>query len=66
MSNKWAFSEVFDDVDIDNQYPVDKLPIGLKKCQQFGIRNVMLEIDLNYYRIDYSKFTGKSVLGCTR
>ena len=61
MSTKYAFSEVFDSTDPATKAPINKLPIGLAKCKEFGIMNVVLEIDLNYYGVDYEIFTVKKI-----
>lgn len=61
MSTKYAFSEVFDNIDSKTKQPLDELPIGLKKCKEFGIMNVVLEMDLNYHGIDYDKFDEQSI-----
>ena len=60
MSNKWAFTEMFDSID-DKGFPIDELPIGLQKCKEFGIKNVIMEIDLMYYSVDYTKFTVEKI-----
>ena len=57
MSTKYAFSEMFDNIDPVTKEPIDELPIGLRKCLEYGIMNVVMEIDLNYFDIDYEKFT---------
>ena len=59
MSTKFAFSEMFDNA--ENGYPVDALPVGLEKCKEFGIRNVVIEIDLVYYSIDYTRYTKQRI-----
>merc|ERR1711962_445501 len=60
MSMKWAFTEMFDSID-DKGYPIDELPIGLQKCKEFGIKNVIMEIDLMYYSVDYTKFNVEKI-----
>jgi len=54
LSNAFAFSELWEK--IEDEVPQPDIPIGLKKCKQFGINNVMLEFDLMYYKIDYDDF----------
>jgi len=54
LSNAFAFADLWEKA-------VDKVPqpdisIGLIKCKRFGIRNVILEMDLMYYKIDYDTF----------
>ena len=61
MSTKYAFTEMFDNVDPESKMPIDELPIGLVKCKEFGIMNVVIEIDLNYYGIDNSKWTTQMI-----
>ncbi|XP_033106326.1 uncharacterized protein LOC117108423 [Anneissia japonica] len=53
LSNAFAFSELWET--IVDEVPQPDIPIGLQKCKQFGIHNVILEIDLVYYKIDYEK-----------
>lgn len=56
MTKFWAFTEFVDEVD-ENKVPIeDLIPIGLQKCKQLGIPNVMIELDVNYYGIDYDIF----------
>lgn len=54
-SGLYAFSDVWDSV--DGGTPCQEVPVGLHKCKQFGINNVVLEMDLNMYKIDYTRFT---------
>ena len=61
MSNKYAFSEVFDNIGPDKIPITDEIPIGLKKCKEFGIRNVVMELDLYYFDIDYLKFNVEKI-----
>ena len=60
MSKKYAFTEMFDNID-ESGCPIDQLPIGLQKCKEFGIKNVVMEIDLLYYSIDYEVFNEKKI-----
>ncbi|XP_033114910.1 uncharacterized protein LOC117115295 [Anneissia japonica] len=53
LSNAFAFSELWEK--IVDKVPQPDIPVGLKKCKQFGIKNVFLEFDLMYYKIDYEK-----------
>ena len=55
MSDKFAFTEFLETID-ENKVPQEDIPIGLIKMKEFGIWNVMMEMDLVYYGIDYSKF----------
>ena len=36
--------------------PQDDIPIGLLKSKKLGIKNVIIEMDLTYYAIDYKIF----------
>lgn len=55
MSTKFAFTELSDE--IKDGVPVDDLPIGLQKCKELGVPNPIIEIDMGYFGIDYTKFT---------
>ena len=55
MRDKFAFTEFLETID-ENKVPQEDIPIGLIKMKEFGIGNVMMEMDLVYYGIDYSKF----------
>jgi len=54
LSGAFCFSELWEK--IDDKIPQPDIPIGLTKCKQFGINNVVLEFDLMYYAIDYDEF----------
>lgn len=54
LSNAFAFSEMFET--IKDGIPTDDIPIGMLKCKQYGIKNILLEVDFMYYKIDYEKF----------
>ena len=56
-----AFSEFIEAIGKDRVPITDVLPVGLEKCRKYGIRNVVLEMDLNYHGIDYQKFTLKHI-----
>ncbi|WAR25886.1 hypothetical protein MAR_011590 [Mya arenaria] len=52
----WAFSEITES--IKNKIPdTEKLPVGLRKMQSGGLRNVIFEIDLGDSTYDFDKFT---------
>jgi len=55
LSKAFAFSETWEVID-ENKIPQPDLPIGLEKCKEFNIMNVFLEVDLNYYGINYDEF----------
>jgi len=54
LTNAFAFSELWEN--LEEEIPQPDIPIGLTKCKQFGINNVVLEFDLMYYKIDYDEF----------
>jgi len=54
LSDAFAFSELWEK--LEDGIPQPDIPIGLTKCQHFGINNVVLEFDLMYYKIDYEEF----------
>ena len=41
---------------VNDGLPSEDIPAGLLKCKKYGIQNVMLEIDLVYFKNDYEKF----------
>lgn len=47
-----------DCIDINSQTkgPKDQISQGLQKCKEFGIQNVVLQLDLVYNGIDYGRF----------
>ena len=45
MTNKYAFSEFYD-WDCQKNMPKDSIPVGLQKCKDLKIPNVILEVDL--------------------
>jgi len=59
LSNAFAFTDMWEK--IENKVPLSDTPIGLLKCQRFGINNVMIEVDLDYYKIDYEAFNMKKL-----
>ena len=55
MSNAVGFSEVWES--IAEKVPQDEpIPIGMRKCQEYGVKHVIFEIDLMYYKVDYETF----------
>ena len=52
MSTKYAFSEFFDEYDETTKLPKEGIPIGLQKCRDLGIPNVILEVDLAHFPKD--------------
>lgn len=60
LSRAVGFSEVWDV--IKDKEPQDlPVPIGLRKCKHYGIKHVLFEIDLVYYKVDYEKFNMERV-----
>ena len=59
MSSKYAFSEFFDEYDEKTQFPKPGIPIGMQKCRDLGIPNVILEVDLAHFPKD-TKFNHKA------
>ena len=53
----YAFSEFVESIGKDGVPDVEKLPVGLAKMRSLGIRHVIIEFDLVYKGIDYTKFT---------
>ncbi|XP_071955862.1 uncharacterized protein [Antedon mediterranea] len=53
LSKAFAFSELWEK--IVDKVPQPDIPIGMLKCKEFGIKNVFIEFDLMYYKIDYNK-----------
>ena len=46
--------------------PQPDIPVGLAKCKHFGIKNVVIEMDLNLPEIDYELFTMDKLCGFVR
>ena len=53
----YAFSEFVESIGKDGVPDIEKLPVGLAKMRSLGIRHAILEFDLVYKGIDYTKFT---------
>ena len=57
FTNLWAFYEFLESVDPKTKIPDTKsVPIGLRKMKELGIKNAIIELDLVWAGIDYSKF----------
>ena len=55
LSGAFAFSECWDVV--ENKIPQEEpIPVGMRKCKQFSVLNVIIEVDLCYYKVDYDQF----------
>lgn len=59
FSNAFAFADMWEKI-VDG-VPQPDISVGLKKCKHFGVNNVVLELDLMYYKIDYDKFDMKKL-----
>ena len=46
FTNLWAFSEFLESVGKDKVPDTDTIPIGMRKCKELGIKNVIIEADL--------------------
>ena len=53
----YAFSEFVESIGKDGVPDIEKLPVGLAKMRPLGIRHAIIEFDLVYKGIDYTKFT---------
>ena len=56
FTNLYAFSEFLESVNKDRVPDTNTIPIGLRKCKELGIKNVIIEADLFWAGIDFSKF----------
>ena len=56
FTNLYAFSEFLETVNKDRIPDTNTIPIGLRKCKELGIKNVIIEADLFWAGIDFSKF----------
>jgi len=57
FTNLYAFSEFLESVDPKTKVPeTNTIPIGLRKMQELGINTPIIELDLVWAGIDYSKF----------
>ena len=59
MGPYYAFTELIES--IVDKVPNDDLPIGLIKMKELGIHNMIMEMDLVYYGINYEKFNAKNL-----
>eukprot|EP00794_Sanderia_malayensis_P011795 gene11795-13015_t len=60
MSLMYAFTEFLEKV-VNRVPDTEVIPIGLLKMKELGIKNVIIEMDLVYNGIDYTKFNAKSM-----
>ena len=61
FTNLYAFSEFLESVDKDRVPDTKTVPIGLLKMKQLGIKNAIIEADLVWSGIDYTKFKTKAI-----
>jgi len=59
LSNAFAIVELWEK--IEDWVPRQEISVGLRKCKRFGIQNVMLQLDLIYYKIHYDTFDMEEV-----
>lgn len=60
MSYMFAFTELIGVID-ENKIPQNDIPIGLIKSKNLGIKNVIMEVDLQYHGIDYTVFNARKI-----
>jgi len=62
FTNLYAFSEFVESVDPKTKIPVTKtVPVGLRKMNELGLKNAIIEADLAWEGIDYKKFKVKTI-----
>ena len=61
FTNLYAFSEFLESVDKDRVPDTKTVPVGLRKMKELGIKNAIIEADLVWSGIDYSKFKTKAM-----
>ena len=62
MSLMYAFTEFLEKVHNDDvEKYKEEIPIGMLKCKELGIKNIIIEADLVYQAIDYTKFNAKKM-----
>ncbi|CAH1791980.1 unnamed protein product [Owenia fusiformis] len=62
----WAFSEVTEGAKKDRTPETEKVPIGLRKIKEAGVRNVFFELDLGDSTYDYERFSMKEMCRLTK
>ncbi|XP_046858000.1 uncharacterized protein LOC124451428 [Xenia sp. Carnegie-2017] len=58
----YAFTELFESIDKNRIPDVDTLPVGLKKMKELSLRHPIIEFDLVYKGIDYTKFKVRNII----
>ena len=62
FTNLYAFSEFVESVDPKAKIPDTKtVPVGLRKMNELGLKNAIMEVDLAWAGIDYKKFKVKAI-----
>ena len=62
FTNLYAFSEFVESVDPKTKIPDTKtIPVGLRKMNELGLKNAIIEADLAWSGIDYKKFKVKAI-----
>ena len=62
FTNLYAFSEFVESVDSKTKIPDTKtVPVGLRKMNELGLKNAIIEADLAWSGIDYKKFKVKAI-----
>ena len=62
MSYMYAFTEFLEKVRNDDvEKYKQEIPVGMIKCKQLEIKNIVIEADLVYKAIDYKKFNAKKM-----
>ena len=59
--NLFAFTDAVEKIDDKKVPDVEELPIGLMKMKELGIDNIIMELDLVYFGINYEVFNGQQV-----
>ena len=61
FTNLYAFTEFLESLDKDRVPDTKTIPVGLRKMKDLGIKNAIIELDLVWSGIDYSKFKVKDI-----
>ena len=61
FTDLYAFTEFLESVGKDMVPDTKTIPVGLRKMQDLGIKNAIIELDLVWSGIDYSKFKVKAI-----
>ena len=61
FTNFYAFTEFLESVGKDRVPDTKTIPVGLRKMKELGIKNAIVEMDLVYRGIDYTKFKVQAI-----